>query len=212
MHPVRADPDPVTAHLHVASRYTQEKSAARLAFWRSASCERCRNSDNSSSLIVPFIPSSNRSWFDEDRRFRPRRRGSCQPVHRTRSACASRGHCGRDAKPRSRARHRPCLRRPPDQTIESGSDGSATGAAKIVVNDLDARPAELTGSIGERILALPASVIVCELIGSRLANVDIGAARQMLSGEKICAQFVVLWTDPDNRSMATSGRGSGVVG
>jgi hypothetical protein len=55
-------------------------------------------------------------------------------------------------------------------------------------------------------------VIVCELIGSRLANVDIGAARQMLSGEKICAQFVVLWTDPDNRSMATSGRGSGVVG
>jgi hypothetical protein len=55
-------------------------------------------------------------------------------------------------------------------------------------------------------------VIVCELIGSRLANVDIGAARQMLSGEKICAQFVVLWTDPDNRSMATSWRGSGVVG
>jgi hypothetical protein len=34
----------------------------------------------------------------------------------------------------------------------------------------------------------------------------------MLSGEKICAQFVVLWTDPDNRSMATSWRGSGVVG
>src|SRR5262245_39412083 len=52
--------DPVPAHLHVATA-TRGKREPRLAFWRSASCERCRNSDNSSSLIVPFIPSSSRS-------------------------------------------------------------------------------------------------------------------------------------------------------
>jgi hypothetical protein len=48
-----------------------------------------------------------------------------------------------------------------DQTIEPRSGGSATGAAQIFVDDLDARPAELTGTIGERILATPALVIVC---------------------------------------------------
>jgi hypothetical protein len=35
----------------------------------------------------------------------------------------------------------------PDQTIEAVSGGSTAGAAKIVINDLDASPAELTGAI-----------------------------------------------------------------
>src|SRR5262245_13642763 len=52
-----------------------------------------------------------------------------------------------------------------DQTIEPRSGGPATGAAKVIINYLDARPAELTGTIGERILAMPALVIVCKLIG-----------------------------------------------
>ena len=35
----------------------------------------------------------------------------------------------------------------PDQTIEAVSGGSTAGAAKIVINDLDTSPAELTGAI-----------------------------------------------------------------
>jgi len=35
----------------------------------------------------------------------------------------------------------------PDQTIAAGSGGSAARAAKIVINDLDASPVELTGAI-----------------------------------------------------------------
>src|SRR5262245_16462275 len=61
--------------------------------------------------------------------------------------CDIRGRCGRDAKPRSPARHRHCCADRPDQTIAAGSGGSAARAAKIVINDLDASPAELTGEI-----------------------------------------------------------------
>ena len=35
----------------------------------------------------------------------------------------------------------------PDQTIEAVSGSSTARAAKIVINDLDASPAELTGAI-----------------------------------------------------------------
>ena len=39
-----------------------KNNSPRRAFWRKASRERCRNSDSSISLIVPFMPSSNRSF------------------------------------------------------------------------------------------------------------------------------------------------------
>jgi hypothetical protein len=50
----------------------------------------------------------------------------------------------------------------PDQTIEPGSGDPATGAAKIVVDDLDGRPAELTGTVGEGILSAPALVTAAD--------------------------------------------------
>ena len=53
----------------------------------------------------------------------------------------------------------------PDQTIEPGSGDAAAGAAKIIVDDLDGGPAQLTSTIDERILSTPALVIVQQLIG-----------------------------------------------
>src|SRR5450631_3777902 len=58
---------------------------------------------------------------------------------------------------------------------------TAARAAEIIVNDLDSGPAKLFGAIGEPVLAAPALMIVCQLIGCRLTDVDTGAACKMLS-------------------------------
>jgi len=60
MHPGRAGRillDPVAPDFDIAGSNTRT-SAPRRAFCFNASCERWRNSDSSSSLIVPFIPSN----------------------------------------------------------------------------------------------------------------------------------------------------------
>src|SRR5215475_10932283 len=67
------------------------------------------------------------------------------------------------------------------QALEARPSGAATRAAKIIVGDLDCGPAELTGAIGETILPASALVIVRQLIGRRLSDVDVRAARKMLS-------------------------------
>src|SRR5258705_8751369 len=61
----------------------------------------------------------------------------------------------------------------PDQTIEPAPRDSATGAAKIIVDRLDDRPAELTSTIGARILSTPALALVHELTGRCLAAVAV---------------------------------------
>src|SRR5262249_8881650 len=66
------------------------------------------------------------------------------------------------------------------QALEARPSGAATRAAKIIVGDLDCGPAELTGAIGETILPAPALMIVRQLIGRRLSDVDIRTARKML--------------------------------
>src|SRR5438045_213519 len=69
-----------------------------------------------------------------------------------------------------------------DQTIKAGAGDAASRAAKVII-DLDAGPAELPSAIGERILAALALLVVDQLIGRRLANVDVGGAREVLSGD-----------------------------
>ena len=64
------------------------------------------------------------------------------------------------------------------QPLEAGTGDAAARAAEIVVDDLDSGPAELLGAIGEPVLAPPALMIVHELIGRRLTDVDAGAAAQ----------------------------------
>ena len=64
------------------------------------------------------------------------------------------------------------------QPLEAGTRDAAARAAEIVVDDLDRAPAELPGAIGEPVLPTPALVIVRELIGRRLPDVDEGAARR----------------------------------
>ena len=64
------------------------------------------------------------------------------------------------------------------QALEAGPSGAAPRAAKIIVDDLDCGPAELTGAIGKTILPASALMIVRQLIGRRLPDVDIRTARK----------------------------------
>src|SRR5262249_23672843 len=47
-----------------------------------------------------------------------------------------------------------------DQTIKAGAGDAASRAAKVIIDDLDASPAELPSAIGERILAALALLVV----------------------------------------------------
>src|ERR1700758_5364353 len=67
------------------------------------------------------------------------------------------------------------------QALEAGPIDSASRAAEIIVDALDRGPAELSGTIGEPVLTAAALRIVQNLIGRRLADVDKGAATQMVS-------------------------------
>src|SRR5438552_7651975 len=67
------------------------------------------------------------------------------------------------------------------QTLEARPIDPTARAAEIIVDDLDRGPAELAGTIGEPVLTAAALRIVQELIARRLADVDEGAAAQMVS-------------------------------
>src|SRR5207237_714432 len=67
------------------------------------------------------------------------------------------------------------------QALEARPRDAAARTAKIIVDDLDRGPAELTGPIHETILPASALIIMRQLIGRRLSDVNIGAARKMLS-------------------------------
>src|SRR5262245_61632451 len=68
-----------------------------------------------------------------------------------------------------------------EQTLEARPVNAAARAAEIIIDDLDDGPAELLGAIGEPILASPALLVVHELIGRRLTDVDEGGACEMVS-------------------------------
>src|SRR5262249_36236074 len=128
-------------------------SSPRAAFRRSASRERCRKIDNSSSLKVPFNPSNNLSLAPVAGQ--PRRL-DCQ--HRARRAGAHRR----------------------EQTLKAGTDLTTARTAEIFVNDNDLLPAELVCPCDQRILSPAALGIVEQLIRRRLPNIDISFARQVL--------------------------------
>jgi len=69
--------------------------AARLLLQRSR--ERWAEHREFSSLIVCPSCSTADRWDGESVRFRSSSTMTCRPIHRTRSAYASRGHCGQDA-------------------------------------------------------------------------------------------------------------------
>ena len=61
--PIRILLDSFLGGSDVSDRHRHESSPRR-AFWRNASTDRCRNSDSSISLIVPFMPSKSLSFGD----------------------------------------------------------------------------------------------------------------------------------------------------
>src|SRR6267378_3369690 len=67
------------------------------------------------------------------------------------------------------------------QALETRPVGAASRAAKIIVDDLDHGPAEVPSTIGEPVLTAAALRVVQELICRRLADVNEGAAAQVVS-------------------------------
>ncbi len=67
------------------------------------------------------------------------------------------------------------------QPLEARPGYAAAGSSKIVVDDLDGRPAELPGAIGKPILPPLAFKIVHQLIRGRLADIDACGTLEMLS-------------------------------
>jgi hypothetical protein len=67
------------------------------------------------------------------------------------------------------------------QTLEARSSDAAARAAEIIIVDLGGGPAKLHGAIGEPVLTPSALLVVHELIRRRLADVDEGAACEMVS-------------------------------
>src|SRR5229473_4818801 len=74
-----------------------------------------------------------------------------------------------------------CLADRRQQTLEARPSDAAARASEIVIDNLNGGPSELLGAIGEPVLAPLALLVVHELIGCRLADVDEGAAREMVS-------------------------------
>src|SRR3984893_15393038 len=70
---------------------------------------------------------------------------------------------------------------PRQQALEARPVAAATRATQIIVDELDSGPAELPGAIGEPVLTVPALLVVQELIGCRLTDIDARASGQMLS-------------------------------
>jgi hypothetical protein len=67
------------------------------------------------------------------------------------------------------------------QPLEARPSNATARATEIIIDDLDLGPAELLGAIGEPVLPPLALLVVQELIGRRLADVDEGAAREMVN-------------------------------
>src|SRR3954454_7733999 len=67
------------------------------------------------------------------------------------------------------------------QPLESRSVDPTCRAAEIIVDDFDRGPPKLPGAIGERVLTAAPLRIVQDLIARRLADIDEGAAAQVIS-------------------------------
>src|SRR5271157_465237 len=138
--------------------------------------ERWRKTESSISLIVPFLPSNNRSFgvyavfVDDDRAEQAAKlqqgvpvtpvAGQARRLHR---------HDGADA-PLADRREQPLEARAPD---------AAGRSTEIIVDDLDVLPAKQSRSVGKAVLPTLALQIVSDLLGRRLPDVDNCAASQM---------------------------------
>src|SRR4029434_2308665 len=58
------------------------------------------------------------------------------------------------------------------QPREAGTRETAAGRSQVVCDDFDVAPAKLLGAVDEAVLAPPALMIMRELVGCRLPDVD----------------------------------------
>src|ERR1700737_3713909 len=67
------------------------------------------------------------------------------------------------------------------QALETRTVDAPSRAPEIFVDDFDCGPTKLPGTSGKAVLPALAFLVVHELIGRRLTDVDLSAAREMLS-------------------------------
>jgi hypothetical protein len=70
-----------------------------------------------------------------------------------------------------------------EESLEAAPRYAASGDAQVVVDDDDLGPAERSRPIGQRVLPAPALMVVSQLVGRRLPDIDVGAAGEVLSAD-----------------------------
>ena len=143
--------------------------------------ERWRKTESSISLIVPFMPSNNRS-FGEAGSYTPSSSTMTVPTRpqNSRRVCQSRPlRARRDASTDMTAPTRPS-QIAASSLSKPGRLTPPAGSTQVVVDDLDVVPAQQSRSLGKAVLSTLALQIVGDLLGCRLADVYDGAARKMI--------------------------------
>src|SRR3954468_18862308 len=75
-----------------------------------------------------------------------------------------------------------------DHALEAGTrDAAGSGAAEVVIDHLDLRPAELHEPLAHRVLQDLAFPVVLDLMGRGLADVEHCLARPMLRADLVSA-------------------------
>lgn len=69
------------------------------------------------------------------------------------------------------------------QAFEAGPRHARAGNPQIIVDNDDVGPAQRSRAFGQRILAPAALMVVLQLIGGGLADIDVGTAAQVLSAD-----------------------------
>src|SRR6478672_5078008 len=181
---VRVLLDPVAPRLHIASRKAEEQRAATrfllqrlvraLAEQRQLQLtHRAFHSEQQPIIGMPRIIDSVLVHDDSPDQ-------STELDQRMPVAAVARqpGHLDREHSPDAAFADRR------KQALEARPIDAAARATQIIVDDLYRCPTELPGTIGEPILPAPALVIVHELIGRRLTDINACAAREMVSRDR----------------------------
>src|SRR5262249_19880617 len=82
------------------------------------------------------------------------------------------------------------------RALKPGAGRAASRATEIIIDDNHVFPAKGTCAICQRVLTTATLRIVSKLIGSRLSDVDVGTARQVIKRDLIHCRPLLLLPGP----------------